>query len=210
MKFNSIALGKTRGSMGNFTTQNWKGINVARAKPVDVANPNTVAQQTQRRKFALLVILSKALGTVLAIGMSKAAVRKTVFNLFVSLSFKNGSISDEGTSSQIVYDNVQVSTGSAVNISGVLTSFSGESVTVTINGLLGAAPPTDSEMYAAVVDRSTPENPRLIGFASKVGITGPLTIDCSESVTATNCFVYTFYVNSATNQPCDSIAAMLS
>lgn len=209
MKFNSIALGKTRGSMGNFTTQNWKGINVARAKPVDVANPNTVPQQTQRHKFALLVALSKALGTVLAIGMAKSAVRKTVFNLFVSLSFKNGTITDEGINSQILYDNVQVSSGSAVNITSVTTSFDGTSATVTIAGLLGAEPPVDSVMYAAVVDRTSPTNPRLIGFASKVGIEGGLTITCSEAVTANNCFIYTFYVNSATNQPCDSIAAML-
>ena len=204
MKFNSIALGKTRGSMGNFTTQNWKGINVARAKPVDVANPNTPAQQAQRRKFALLVLWSKMLGSVLNVGLSKAAIKQTVFNLFTSLAFKNGAITDNGTIATLDPGLILVSSGSAVNIGAASASHVGNDVTVSITSLLGSAPPADSVMYGAVVANDDPLNPRLIGFANKVGITGNLVVNCSQAVNTSDATVYLFYVNSATNQPCDS------
>lgn len=206
MRFNSIALGKTRGSMGNFTTQNWKGLNIARAKPVDVANPKTPAQQAQRRKFALLVLWSKMLGSVLNIGLSKAAIKQTVFNLFTSLAFKNNAVSDNGTSANINASQLLVASGSAVNIGSVTVNFTGTTLTASINSLLGSAPPADSVMYAAVIDANNVHEPQLIGFGSKVGLTGNLTLTTSKDATAVIPFVYIFYVNSATNQPCDSIA----
>lgn len=206
MKFNSIALGKTRGSMGNFTTQNWKGTNVARAKPVDVANPNTPAQQAQRRKFAILVLWSKMLGSVLNVGLSKSAIKQTVFNLFTSLSFKNNAVSDNGTSAIINPSSLLVASGSAVNIGSVTASFTGNTLTASIDSLLGSAPPADSVMYAAVIDATNVNEPLLIGFGSKVGLTGNLTLTTSKNASSSLPFVYIFYVNSATNQPCDSIA----
>lgn len=206
MKFNSIALGKTRGSMGNFTTQNWKGINVARAKPVDVANPNTPAQQAQRRQFALLVIWSKMLGSVLNVGLSKAAIKQTVFNLFTSLNFKNGAISYDGTAASVDSEVLQISSGSSVNIAQATVSSNLNTVTASISSLLGSAPPADSTMYCAIINRAWQSAPRLIGFSEKVGINGSLSITCSEPVDSNNCTAYIFYVNSATNQPCDSFA----
>lgn len=204
MKFNSIALGKTRGSMGNFTTQNWKGLNIARAKPVDVANPNTPAQQAQRRKFALLVLWSKMLGSVLNVGLSKSAIKQTVFNLFTSLAFKNNAVTDNGTVASINPSSILVSTGSAVGIAEVDVTFTGTTLTASIVSLLGSAPPADSIMYAVVVDTSDAANPLLIGFGSKVGINGTLTVTTSRSAAASEANTYVFYVNSATNQPCDS------
>lgn len=204
MKFNSIALGKTRGSMGNFTTQNWKGLNIARAKPVDVANPNTPAQQAQRRKFALLVLWSKMLGSVLNVGLSKSAIKQTVFNLFTSLAFKNNAVTDNGTVASINPSSILVSTGSAVGIAEVDVTFTGTTLTASIVSLLGSAPPADSIMYAVVVDTSDAANPLLIGFGSKVGINGTLTVTTSRNAAASEANTYVFYVNSATNQPCDS------
>ena len=206
MKFNSIALGKTRGSMGNFTTQNWKGINVARAKPVDVANPNTTAQQAQRRKFAILVLWSKMLGSVLNVGLSKAAIKQTVFNLFTSLAFKNGAVTDNGTSAAIDPALLQISSGSAVNIATATVGFTGTTYTASITALLGSPPPADSVMYCAVVDKSDPANPALIGFGSKVGLNGTLTFTTSKDAGSVEPQGYLFYINSATNQPCDSLA----
>lgn len=206
MKFNSIALGKTRGSMGNFTTQNWKGINVARAKPVDVANPNTTAQQAQRRKFAILVLWSKMLGSVLNVGLSKAAIKQTVFNLFTSLAFKNGAVTDNGTSAAIDPALLQISSGSAVNIASATVGFTGTTYTASITALLGSPPPADSVMYCAVVDWIDPANPALIGFGSKVGLNGTLSVTTSKTAASVEAASYLFYINSATNQPCDSFA----
>lgn len=192
--------------MGNFTTQNWKGLNIARAKPVDVANPNTPAQQAQRRKFAILVIWSKMLGSVLNIGLSKAAIKQTVFNLFTSLAFKNGAVTDNGTIATVDQGLISISSGSAVNIAAATVSSVASDVTVSVTSLLGSAPPVDSVLYAAVVANDDPLNPKLIGFANKVGITGNLVINCSQVINGSNVSVYVFYVNSATNQPCDSWA----
>lgn len=50
--FQSIALGKARGSIGGVTFTVQRGQTIAKSKPISVGNPNTTAQQTQRSRFA--------------------------------------------------------------------------------------------------------------------------------------------------------------
>lgn len=51
-RFSSIALGKAKGSIGNVTFTVQRGQNIAKSKPVSVANPQTQKQTTQRSRFS--------------------------------------------------------------------------------------------------------------------------------------------------------------
>lgn len=51
-RFSSIALGKATGSIGNVTFTVQRGQNIAKAKPVSVANPQTAKQTLQRSRFS--------------------------------------------------------------------------------------------------------------------------------------------------------------
>lgn len=50
--YNSIALGKAKGSIGGVTFTVQRGQTIAKSKPVSVANPQTSAQVTQRSRFS--------------------------------------------------------------------------------------------------------------------------------------------------------------
>ncbi len=50
--YQSIALGKAKGSIGGVTFTVQRGQTIAKSKPISVGNPNTTAQQTQRSRFS--------------------------------------------------------------------------------------------------------------------------------------------------------------
>lgn len=85
-------IGKTRGSIGGVTFASWKGINVAKSKAEQVANPNSTGQQTQRSKFATAVSLYKQMSALVQFGFAQLAIKKSAYNAFASKNLTNGSI----------------------------------------------------------------------------------------------------------------------
>lgn len=87
--FDSILLGKSKGSVGNVTTSRLKGQNIAKAKITSTTNVNSAGQQISRGKMSNVVMAWQ----FLAIFMVKAtALRKpteSVYNAFVR-GFKSG------------------------------------------------------------------------------------------------------------------------
>lgn len=66
-KIPSGILGAVSGRIGNIVGSSWKGINYIRSYVIP-GNPNTVAQQTERNEFALIVKIAKnVLGSVIQI-----------------------------------------------------------------------------------------------------------------------------------------------
>lgn len=55
------AFGRVRGKVGDAIGASWKGISIVRQMPLSVANPRTIAQMTQRNKFAQVVAVAREL-----------------------------------------------------------------------------------------------------------------------------------------------------
>ena len=64
--FNSIALGKTKGSIGNVTTTTLKGQSVAKQRNFNPANPKTPDQVSSRNRMSNAVMAWKFLAVFFA------------------------------------------------------------------------------------------------------------------------------------------------
>lgn len=87
--FDSILLGKSKGSVGNVTTSRLKGQNVAKAKITSTTNVNSAGQQLSRGKMSNIVLAWQFLAIFM---VSATALRKStesVYNAFVR-GFKSG------------------------------------------------------------------------------------------------------------------------
>lgn len=87
--FDSILLGKSKGSVGNVTTSRLKGQNIAKAKITSTTNVNSAGQQLSRGKMSNIVLAWQYLAIFM---VSATALRKStesVYNAFVR-GFKSG------------------------------------------------------------------------------------------------------------------------
>lgn len=82
-------IGRSKNSFSTAVFSKWKNKNTMRAKPITVANPNTIPQQRQRNKFALLN--SPILRSLEShkVGFNSYTDRMTEMNAFVSLNKDN-------------------------------------------------------------------------------------------------------------------------
>lgn len=82
-KVQNPIIGRSSGKFGNAIFGTWKGINVLRTLPPEVANPQTEAQMNQRNKNTSLVWASIWYRGAYLLGFNKAAIKKSEFNVFV-------------------------------------------------------------------------------------------------------------------------------
>src|SRR5574344_1175407 len=88
-------IGKASGSVGGTTFTSWKGKNVLKSKPAQVANPRTAAQTAQRTKFIGAVASYRQMAPVVQQGFAGLAVGKSAYNAYASENIKNGSLSSD-------------------------------------------------------------------------------------------------------------------
>lgn len=86
MKINSILVGKGKGSAGNVTVTQLKGQTVLKQKATIVANPNTEAQQLQRKMVNRSVFFWQLFGNVLKSGWTSLLPFCSEYNTFVSVN----------------------------------------------------------------------------------------------------------------------------
>ena len=86
MKINSILVGKGKGSAGNVTVTQLKGQTILKQKATIVANPNTEAQQLQRKMMNRSVYFWQLFGNVLKSGWTSLLPFCSEYNTFVSVN----------------------------------------------------------------------------------------------------------------------------
>lgn len=123
-------LGGVANKIGNVVGSSWKGIATLRSLPLSVANPNTLAQRTNRNSFSIMSKLgSDVLATVCQPLWNRDAKQMSGFNAYVmynkrafdanplewllnpvmskgnlSATLQNAGINDEGANLVAVYD----------------------------------------------------------------------------------------------------------
>ena len=86
MRINSILIGKAKGSAGNVTVTQLKGQTILKQKASIVANPNTEAQQRQRKMMNRSVYFWQLFGHVLKSGWTSLLPFCSEYNTFVSVN----------------------------------------------------------------------------------------------------------------------------
>lgn len=84
MKTQNPLIGRASQKFSNSIFSTWKGINVVRSKPLEVSNPQSPAQTTQRNKFAGIVSLARQALNTVKLGLKSLAVQKSEYNAFIS------------------------------------------------------------------------------------------------------------------------------
>lgn len=83
-------IGRAKGSVGNATFSQWKGLNILKQKPSIVANPRSAQQQSNRSRFVALMQMALLLRPVIAIGFKEYANRMSWMNKFMSTNTNSG------------------------------------------------------------------------------------------------------------------------
>lgn len=200
-------LGPFTGKVGGAVGGIWKGINYIKGYVIP-ANPNTVAQQAQRGKFAAVVAVAQALlGTLIATFWNPFAVKMSGYNYFIQQVINSCSATGLLLASTIITKGTLESASSAsaptYNTGTGELDFSWSNV-ISGNGLA-----TD-EMYALVVNNTD----NTVLFYGSVGTTrtdSGDTVVIEAGLTATELTLYfwlargtgsTFMVSNSLGQVC--------
>lgn len=81
--FRSFLLGDVKNSVANLTMYNNKGVSIVRSKPLNVRNPRTPKQLTQRAKMGILTHLSSGFLPAITLGYAKLPGLLQASNQFV-------------------------------------------------------------------------------------------------------------------------------
>lgn len=124
MKVQNPLIGRASQKFSNAIFQTWKGINVVRSKPLEVANPRSQGQTEQRDKFKAMVRLARLSLLTVKLGLKSLAIRQSEYNAFISqnilLQKANGSGIEYLDGQNLIY-----SKGSLSNISEITLSMGG-------------------------------------------------------------------------------------
>ena len=97
-------IGRSKQSLSNTVFSTWKGRNVIRAKPLEVANPRTLGQVSSRNKIKILSGMAKNLRAAIVIGLKSVSQLVTEYNSFVQANYDlvttsptTGEVTDVGT-----------------------------------------------------------------------------------------------------------------
>lgn len=134
MKTQNPLIGRSSQKFANSIFSTWKTINVVRSKPMEVSNPRTPGQITQRNKFAAMVNLSRQYLNTAKLGLKSLAIRKSEYNVFIgeNIELQNG----DGTGiNQAVLVNLVGSKGSLSNVIQVTSDASGNNILVDWSNL---------------------------------------------------------------------------
>ena len=148
--FNSILLGKVRGSVGNVTTARLKGQGIAKAKITSTTVVNSVTQVASKNRMRNIVLLFQAFGGFLGYWFGQALQTESIYNAFVR-NFKTlGSDVANASLSDIL--------GSFYGLAG------GKSALVSIDSLVGSANAVTVDFTPLVSEQIQDLKIKVIGF----------------------------------------------
>lgn len=155
MKIQSPWMGRIKGSAGNMTGCKVYDKNVMRAKAFEVSNPNTQAQQTQRRFFASLVDLcsdfSEAQLRTLFPAKPKTMSRRNAVTKQIAMSYEV-----DGTTKSIDFADIDTLGNAPVMDFGMTTcEFSNGSINVILdNSVKANLQYAENDFIAAIINET--------------------------------------------------------
>jgi len=143
-------LGGFSGKVGSVIGASWKRTMYMRSLPKKT-NSQTLAQRTQRAKFALVINLLRPLTAVLRIGWKRYANHQSAYNAATAYTLANA-ITGEFPDIQIDYKKVMIARGSLTQIPAPTLKGSGGKITIAWkdNSGIGNAKPTDKLLLALI------------------------------------------------------------
>jgi hypothetical protein len=102
--------GRTRGKFASAVFSKQFGKNTMRSKPIEVRNPKTAGQVTQRTKFTECLDFFRPILSTIRLGWKERAVGKSAFNACQGYNLKNA-FADPAGPPYIEYDKIRIADG---------------------------------------------------------------------------------------------------
>lgn len=145
-------IGQAKQKLGGTVFQGWKGKNVLRSKPLNVANPQSVGQMLQRMKVTLTTAFYRQISGIVFLGFKSQAIGKTEFNAFASIMLKNAFIGTAADNVVIDPSGILVSKGSIGTQEDVsIDVLNAGNTTATVNYSNGITPVGSSASDKALI-----------------------------------------------------------
>ena len=143
-------LGGFSGKVGNIVGASWRGIDYIRSMPASVRNPRTVAQVSQRTRFALIGKMLKTFVPVIRVGFAgSTGTGKSAFSVAMSYNVKNA-VSGLSPDFEIDFPLVKLTSGELYGAgNAAATSGAGSLSFVWDSDLLNNAAATDKVILMA-------------------------------------------------------------
>lgn len=130
MKVQNPLIGRASQKFSNAIFQTWKGINVVRSKPLEVANPQSQAQTRQRDKFKSMVMLARLALNTIKLGLKSLAIQKSEYNVFISQNIALQDANGEGIPT-LDGEEIVLSKGSLSKCNLTNVSIGGDSMSIS-------------------------------------------------------------------------------
>jgi len=144
-------LGGFSGKVGTVVGSSWKGIAYMRSLPLKVKNPRTLAQRSQRTKFALTLNLLQPMTDLLRTGWKLYAHKQSPFNAAMSYTIANA-VTGAYPDYAIDPGKILVSRGALATVTNTFVAFNDGDVEFQWedNSGKGSAKQTDKALIAIV------------------------------------------------------------
>ena len=118
---NSIALGKSKGSIGNVTLNRLKGQQIAKAKITSTTNVNSAGQVTSRSKMSNIVMAWQFLYLFMANAKALRKPTESVYNAFVRIfkTLTSAIIADSASMAAGLLAGVEAAAGNFIKVTGL-------------------------------------------------------------------------------------------
>lgn len=193
--------GNIKQSVGSAVGYRLKGQNVVRQKPLSYNDANTLQQQKNRTKQAVLVVMYRYFKNMVQRMYSGMPETYSDYNSFVSLNHASVEVKDTLSHVIDVYG-IILSKGSAQNVSGVVTTPSGSDTVVTWDTSFDGVNGFPGDIVNICVFNDMVETVKFISFGNVTRGAGTYTI---PDTTLTEGDVIFFTVKNINNVPSNTL-----
>lgn len=200
-------IGRARKSAGSNTFTTWKGLNVVKTKPLQVANPDTDGQQMNRNAMRYAVEIFRFIAAAVNYGFIELAIHMSAYNAFISYMRRNSFDYSTPPDATIVYADIEVARGSIYPtlMNTVVIDNSALELQVTFSNTVDAPGQSLSDRLYAVIFNETAKSWETIVNPAALRSTGSYNWALNESyAVGDNCHVYTFFSKADGRKASDS------
>lgn len=187
-------IGRARGSVGNATFTQWKGLNILKEKIAIMTNPRSANQQANRTRFTALLGFAKLWRPLLQIGFKEYAGTMSWMNRFMSVNSNNGFLTwDDNNGTWVPHNElVVISEGSLYPTVPIISDDSKTSIVITFD-----AEPINNQSGGDFVMSLliTPTETKFL-IGSVIRDAGTFTFTATASTVGDPFYIITFFMSS--------------
>lgn len=198
-------IGRSRNKVAGTVFSKWKGRNVLRSKPDQVANPNSVGQQRQRSVIRQLVAIGRPVLAAIRYGFASIRATNSEWAEFMRVN-ANEAFTGTAPDATFVPANLTVSRGTLGNPADLdVGTPTGQDVPATWSNDSGTPGRNATDLLVAVIVKDDGSGSAYVP-TDRERQNGSATIEFPDGFTPASCHLYLFFRSAAGDDASDSVA----